>query len=512
MKRIWILAAWALPLWGQGFEETTDRASLHDRISTGIAWADFDEDGHLDMYVTKTAPAVGGGAAPLNILYHNQGDGTFADVTDFTAFSTSSPGGQNSRAAVWGDYDRDGDLDLFVANGAGDYLFSNRGLQTSDRSFSWVDRINERINDIGQPIGIERTFRSTSAAWGDYDNDGDLDLYVGKNNLENLLYQNNDVHRQDDLRSLFSLDSSLDTGDWRDTENVTWIDYDIDGDLDLYVVNREQRNSLYRNDGSGLEFIEVACAITVANREIGRAAAWGDFDNDGDPDLYLANVGANALYRNEGADLFVDIATSAGVRQIQSDWLTSDAAWADYDGDGWLDLYLANGGMEQSQVDHLLGNNGDATFSDVTNLAGLPTAPSSHTAVAWGDYDGDGTPDLYLADGTADQGDRLFRNNAPTESFMTVQLLSRSTLSVVPGEVRLLIGTRVRLLRQSTGQLLASRQTFPRAGGLELIFGTPSVAGPYSLQVFFPGRDEAQMVEGVEAGAGLIQVFEDPSE
>ena len=168
--------------------------------------------------------------------------------------------------------------------------------------------------------------------------------------------------------------------------------------------------------------------------------------------------------------------------------------------------------MEQSQVDHLLGNNGDATFSDVTNLAGLPTAPSSHTAVAWGDYDGDGTPDLYLADGTADQGDRLFRNNAPTESFMTVQLLSRSTLSVVPGEVRLLIGTRVRLLRQSTGQLLASRQTFPRAGGLELIFGTPSVAGPYSLQVFFPGRDEAQMVEGVEAGAGLIQVFEDPSE
>ena len=139
---------------------------------------------------------------------------------------------------------------------------------------------------------------STSVSWGDFDGDGWSDLYIGKYYHANQLLRNN-------RDGTFVIAADLGLNDKRDTGDATWVDYDFDGDLDLYLVNREQENALYRNDGGA--FAEVACAISASSREIGQRQAWGDYDNDGDLDLYLANIGANQLYRNDGADTFTEI-------------------------------------------------------------------------------------------------------------------------------------------------------------------------------------------------------------
>ena len=483
---IGLTLALVTPLWAQGFEEVTETIGPRNALfSTNLAWGDYDSDGYLDLYITNWGTSSG--LTPINALYHNRGDGTFEDVADVTRDNNPRSGG-NSTAAAWGDYDNDGDLDLYVANfDEQDLLFRNRP------SWHWLEQIYRNNGIVPKTLGT-----ATSVAWGDYDNDGYLDLYVGKYYHDNQLYHN-------DGDGTFTLFQDLGPGDWRDTDDVAWIDYDNDGYLDLYVVNREQGNSLYRNETAGSAFAEVACALSVANREIGQAAAWADYDNDGDLDLLLANVGANALYRNDGTDLFVDVAREAGVRLVDGHWMTADAAWADYDGDGWLDLYLANGGEWQSQADQLLANNGDGTFRDATAEAGLPTAPSFHTAAGWGDYDNDGAPDLYVADGTA-QGDRLFRNTAPGDRFIKVQVRGKGAQN--GGASTDGIGARVRLVAGDTDEILASRQVLSGPGAFELIFGVPSTSGPYKLVVTFPGRSEDLAVEGIEAGTGLILIEE----
>ncbi|NKB71126.1 MAG: hypothetical protein GKR89_28990 [Candidatus Latescibacteria bacterium] len=485
-----IYLALAVPLWAQSFEDVTDHIGPRNaKLSTNLAWGDFDGDDQLDLYITNGRSASG--SASFNALYRNLGDATFADVTNFTARNYIQLNGSNSTAAAWADYDSDGDLDLYVANlDEQDLLFQNRHVDFTSAKNSWI----ERIDEDWMGIAPKTPGASTAVAWGDGDNDGDLDLYIGKYYHENLLYLNNGDET-------FVLAPELGLNDWRDTGDATWIDYDSDGDLDLYLVNSQQNNTLYRNDSAGSTFAEVACALSVGNRKIGRTAAWADYDNDGDPDLLLANAGANALYRNDGDDRFVDVAAPAGVHLVDGHWMTAAAAWADYDGDGWLDLYLANGDDKQLQPDQLLTNNGDGTFADVTAAKGLPTEPSYHTAAAWGDYDNDGAPDLYVADGAA-QGDRLFRNTSPFGRFIKVWIRSKE------GPKPPSLGTRVQLVTANANALLASRLVRARPGGRELIFGVPATEGPYKLLIAFPGHDKDVVVENIEAGAGPILVQE----
>ncbi|MDA0748733.1 MAG: VCBS repeat-containing protein, partial [bacterium] len=299
------------------FTDVTSQAGVpnslsgsQQRLATGLAWGDYDGDGDLDLYITNWGSSVSP-TVSTNRLYRNNGNGTFSDV----AAQAGVADNRNSIAALWADYDNDGDLDLYVVNfSEQDQLYRNEGGGSFSRVTSAAG-----VNVISQ--GSE-----TGAAWGDYDGDGDLDLYLCKYYFRNSFYINNG-------NGSFSENAaSAGIADIRDSEHAAWGDYDGDGDLDLYVVNREQNNALYRNNGNG-SFSEVACALSLDNTDVGQAASWIDYDNDGDLDLFLANIGANALYRNDGNNTFVNIAEN-DMQTTPSAWVSWTGVWGDFDNDG----------------------------------------------------------------------------------------------------------------------------------------------------------------------------------
>ena len=186
--------------------------------------------------------------------------------------------------------------------------------------------------------------------------------------------------------------------------------------------------------------------------------------------------------------------TAAGLRAVETGgWITAMAAWADYDGDGDLDLYLANGSDEQTQPDALYANNGDGTFRHALAEARLPSTALPHMAVGWGDFDDNGAPDLYVTDGWG-YGNRLFQNTTSPERFIRVRVQGRASA----------IGARVRLMDANTGELRAYQQVLSGTG--ELIFGAPD--GPYDVQVLFPGNDTPAIVEDVRGGGEPVFVVE----
>ena len=452
--------------------------------STGAAWGDYDGDGDLDLYVTNWGTAV---TVPANALYENGGDGSFVDVA--TDRGVDNKG--NSLAPAWGDYDNDGDLDLYV----GDFFDQDFLYENQDGAFAEVGRSRKTIN-------LVRQGSVAAVAWGDYDNDGFLDLYLAK-----LFYDNELYHNSGDGTFLQVLDLGL--GDRRDSQGVVWVDYDNDGDLDLYVANREQENALYRNDLSERgSFADIGHTTGLDDKEIGQSAAWGDYDADGDLDLYLANVGANRLYRNDQNDRCADFGEAAGVDQGGVGWITAAAAWIDYEGDGDLDLYLANGGDRQPQADILFANRGDGTFREATADASLSSGNSGHTAAVWGDYDDNGAPDLYLTNGFGPygQGNRFFENQTPGSNFIRVRV--RGLGPQQGGGSSDAIGARVRLVDGATGELRAFRQILPGDNATGLTFGAP--AGPYNVEVRFPGRVAPVIISNVNGGDEVTIVEPEP--
>ena len=218
---------------------------------------------------------------------------------------------------------------------------------------------------------------------------------------------------------------------------AAFLDYDNDDDLDLYFVNgadlpgfeseKPPTNRLYRNNGDGT-FTDVTEVAGVGDKSYGVGCCVGDYDNDGHPDLYVTNFGPNRLYRNNGDGTFTDVADQANVADAR--WGAS-CAFADYDNDGHLDLYVTNYIQYQlnknkvcknkgvrtycnpqeyvGEADILYRNNGDRTFTEVTQTAGVYQPRSRGLGVVWGDYDNDGYSDLYVANDT--NANHLFRNN-----------------------------------------------------------------------------------------------------
>jgi hypothetical protein len=278
----------------------------------GAAWGDYDEDGDPDLYLSNAFTA--------NKLFRNDGPGGFADVT-------VGPLGDagNGRGVAWADYDNDGDLDLYLAN----FVTANKLFRNDAGAF--VDASSAPLDDTGGGNGV---------AWGDYDNDGDLDLYLANYGAANKLFRN-------DGAEFVDATNGLPLGDPGQGHGVTWGDYDNDGDLDLYLSNFGA-NKLLRNDGGG-EFADVT-ASPLDDARAGTGVDWGDCDNDGDLDLYLANLSSNnKLFRNDGGDLFIDIAVGG---YLGDKGYGRGVAWGDYDNDGDLDLYFANEG----QANKLLRN------------------------------------------------------------------------------------------------------------------------------------------------------------
>ena len=387
--------------------------------------ADYDNDGDLDIF-------VGFNGQP-NRLYRNDG-GTFTDVAPQVGIADNDV----TRAAAWGDYNGDGHLDLFVGfvsrQGSSNRLYENSGD-------------GRRFTDVTEAAGIGMTGSFRQVSWVDYDNDGDVDLFLGLRDKPNVLFRN-DNGRFTDVAASMGVD------DPRRTVGAAWFDFDKDGDLDLAVANMDgDANGLFRNDGT--RFVDVAAAAGLDNG--GRALGFssygsvrptlGDFDNDGNIDVFMANYGANGLFRNLGDGGFENVAPRMGVA-IDSRYDT--ATWGDYDNDGRLDLYV-NGtvGGGRNYRDYLFHNDGDR-FSDVTPSV-VGDQQSDHGA-HWADMDGDGDLDLLLTGGSAAGMHHLLLNaQADERARRSLQVL---VLDAAGHYTR--AGAEVRLFDAASGALLGT--------------------------------------------------------
>ncbi len=390
-------------------------------LAVGQAWGDFNNDGWLDLYVT--------GNLDPNVLYVNQGDGTFqvADQAFQVSVSDVPSGG-----AVWADYDNDGWRDLYVLNLGANRLFRNIG--------------GTSFQDVTSLAGVGNANKGTSAAWGDYDKDGYLDLYVTNWSChpacqpidfarsQDVLYHNNGDGTFEDVSRLLTYERLLGSG-----FAVSFADYDNDGDTDIYVVNdkvaRPIGNILWRNEGEGCggwcwwDASLEARAGTVGH---GMGLAIGDYDNDGDLDFYFSNmVQPMVLLQNRGNGTFSDVADEAQVDYATNMTVGWGTAFLDYDNDGWLDLYLAasglspvygQAGMLYPFADRLFHNKGDGSFIPIKSETHNQSDHAPSMGLALADYDNDGHVDMVI--GNWNEGYRLYRNQSmDSHHWLTVRLV-----------------------------------------------------------------------------------------
>jgi len=304
-----------------------------------------------------------------------------------------------SRGVAWGDYDGDGYPDLFIG-GMNNSNYPLHGVLLYRNSHDLT------FTEVGQSLGLPQDIiEHDGAAWADYDNDGDLDIMVSSPQRFPFLFRR-------DASSFVEIGDSAGFNQGGPSRHVAWCDYDHDGLLDVFVPINGQDSYLYHNNGNGtFTDVHVAAGIlTGAPGGIGgMSAAWGDYDNDGQPDLLISRIrGPAMLFRNNGDGTFTDVSASAGVT-VALDGYT--AVWGDYDNDGWLDAYITRGEYltNPPREGWLFHNNHDGTFTEVGAAAGVAGGPQAVQPAAWGDYDNDGWLDLYVGRNTTSP--RLYHNN-----------------------------------------------------------------------------------------------------
>lgn len=343
---------------GLTFVHTDGRSGLrlfNEFLGSGGGFFDYDSDGDLDIYLVNGAIQTDSPLNPAqpNTLYRNNGDGTFTDVTKETGVGSTAYG----TGTTVGDYDNDGDLDLYVTNFSEDQLYQNNG----DGTFS----------DITTQAGVGNPNWGTSCAFADVDNDGHLDLYVAnyavytpENDIrceERGVHVYCGPHAYPAVHDTFYKNNG--DGTFTDASNlyqppdlhpqhglgVTFGDYDVDGDIDLYVANDQDPNFLFQNSGNG-NFLEVAlisgvCYNDMGKEEAGMGTAFGDYDNDGRLDLTVSNyqTETNTVYRNHDGTFFTDNTITSGIAEVTHGYLGWGIRFFDYDNDGHQDIFVANG-------------------------------------------------------------------------------------------------------------------------------------------------------------------------
>ncbi len=373
-----------------------------------VNWIDYNNDGWLDLFISQGPQ---GGAN--NALFKNNKNGTFTTLTNDPIVSDNTP----SDGATWGDFDNDGHIDAFVVNwyGVNNLLYKNNGNGSFTQNTTSI---------VATDGGYSET-----ASWGDYDNDGFLDLYVANSdgNFRNFLYHN-------ERNGTFT---KVTTGalvtDAFATRSVNWIDMDGDGDLDLFVTNENnQHENLYRNDGDG-SFTKITTGALVTNGGNTMSSSWGDYDNDGDFDVFLANDrNGNALFKNDGRGNFSSVTNTA--TETGNSFGTQ---WGDLDNDGDLDLIVTNAFRTSQWKNYVYLNDGLGSFTKVTT-GSLVEDLGWNYGVALGDYDKDGDLDIATAGCyTGSDYNRLYRNETQGNKWIQIKLTGRETnKSAIGSKVR----------------------------------------------------------------------------
>ena len=452
------------PVFGQVlFSDLTSYSGLagdsSSPYSINLAWGDYDNDGYPDVYVTNWGSSV---SSAKNILFRNNGNATFSDVSSETATGSML----NSTSAVWGDYDNDGDLDLYVTNYYNqDILYKNLLIESGEAKFeNYTSTAGLNVVALGNEM---------AAVWVDYNNDSYLDIYICKYYAKNELYRNNGNG------TFTSVTDDAGCGDFRDSEGAVWTDYNDDGYADLYIINREQENTFYENVGNGT-FTEKGGILGIDNIELGRNATFFDINGNGYQDLFICNIGANSLYQYDGT-AFTDISSAAGIKQTSTGWDSWDQVTGDFDMDGDLDLIVVGGGDAGYQANAYFENEDDY-FSDLTESVGLSRGPfSGHsysTAVSAADFDNDGDLDVYVVN----YADNIFYYNQvnPT-NYIKVTVQGKG----VGGSNKSGIGSRIKLFEGST--LAGFYEIRSSSEPHEVIFGGIDPSKTYTLEVALPG-------------------------
>ena len=440
------------------FTDVTDESGIHflhsngartsllpEDMGSGAGFADIDNDGDLDLYIVNIpgpfTDSFSQTEKSKNMLYRNNGNGTFTDITESAKVGDTGYG----MGCVFADYNGDGYVDLYVTNYGDNVLYRNNGDST--------------FTDVTQIAGVGCPLWSTGASFADYDGDNDLDLYVC--NYVNYDLEKFQQQKEESLQSGKLVPNALNPTVFEPQDNVLYrnngdetftdvtenagvtahggrsmqaifSDFDEDNDMDLYVANDTSENHIYRNDGNGT-FTDVSAESWAADFRGSMGLAAGDYDADGDIDLFISHWidQEYVLYRNllkEDAPAnripnrirFVDESYSSMIAEVTLKEIGWGTALFDYDNDGDLDIFVANGSTFQElnqpeilipQHNQLFRNEGDGTFSDVSKSTGIRNIPLRVSrGAAFGDYDNDGDVDIFIVNNYDEP--TLLRNNA----------------------------------------------------------------------------------------------------
>jgi hypothetical protein len=527
------------------FIDVTDRAGIHfkhnsgafgkkylpETMGSGVCFLDYDNDGWQDILFVNSMdwPEHKSGES-FPALYHNNHNGTFTDVTRTAGLAVEMYG----MGCAIGDYDNDGYPDIYITAVGSNHLFHNLG--------------NGKFSDVTAKAGVGNPGFSTSAVWFDYDNDGKLDLFVshyvdwsvakdqycsldGKNKSyctpqaykgqSSTLFHNKGNGTFEDVTKRAGLydPSSKSLG-------IALVDYDNDGWLDLFVANDTEPNKLYRNNHDGT-FTDVAILSGVALSETGRARAGmgvdaGDYDGSGQQSLIIGNFTneSMSLYRSDGSGLYTDEAAASGIGQMSIQSLTFGCFFFDYDLDGLLDIFAANGhvsddinlvqpNVKYAQGPNLFRNKGNKKFEEVSGKLGraLQTEIVGRGA-AYGDFDNDGDLDLVI---TSNNGvARLLRNdNGNQNDMLRVKTVgTRSNRDGIGAKVTVKTNTGISQMQMvKSGSSYLSQSEMPLTFGL----GKPEEGKTLTLQIVWPSGKTDSMTGikpnqfvTVQEGKGII--------
>lgn len=500
---------------------------LPETMGSGCLFFDYDNDGFLDIYLVNSGTSCAKINEPriklneINRLYHNNGNGTFSDVTLKVGMGKNIGFGMGCIVA---DYDNDGDQDLYLTNFGMNQLYQNNG----DGTFT----------DVTTHAGVANAHWSVSASFGDYNLDGFLDLYV-----TNYLDYNIETAHPCSLEGVpiycgpHEYPGASDTlyrnnGDGTFTDitarsgvknrgkglGVLFTDYNNDGYPDIFVANDAVEDYLYRNNRDGT-FTDVALAAGIAYNSEGRATASmgianGDYDNDGVLDLFVTNFSleVNSLFHNDGDGIYTMTTFEAGLAEPSFSRLGFGTKFLDIDNNGTLDLLVANGhvwdnvtqitpSLSYQQTCQLFLNDGTGKYKDITRFAGtFFNRPVVARGTSCGDYDNDGDVDILIS--SSGGTPVLLRNDSRTENrWLKIQLTGTT------GN-RNAIGTKVYLKTNKTTYLkeVTSGGSYASGNDFTLHFGFGSTETINSIKIQWLGG-EVQHLEDVSTNR-LIHIIE----
>ena len=481
-----------------------EKKYIVESMSGGVAFFDYDNDGDLDIYLVNslTVDLVKTKGKTKSHLYRNEGNGKFTEVAEKAGVSDI---GWGMGVAV-GDYNNDGFEDLYVTCLGPDYLFQNNA--------------NGTFTNVTAKAGVSDPRWSTGASFVDYDRDGDLDLFVTNyvdfdvNHLpefgQGKSCQYKSIPVQCGPRGLKGAGDSLyrnnGNGTFTDVSKAAGVsdpdgyyglgvitsDFDEDGLIDVFVANDSTPNFHFRNKGDGT-FEEIGFLAGTGVNENGSeqgsmGVTVGDYDHDGKLDLFVTNFADeyNTLYHNNGKNSFTDLSYAAKVAAVSLPYVGWGTKFFDYNNDGWVDLFVANGhvypqlpGYRQRRLLHR--NNRDGTFAEVAaDFGAVLTENRASRGVAFGDIDNDGDIDLLIAD--LDGPPQLLRNDGSNanNSIIIKTVGVKSNRSGIGARVTVVSGDLTQLDEVRSGDSYISQSD------LRLHFGLEKRTKVDSIQVHWP--------------------------